>query len=41
MKLSEFWTNMDYEFGAGYARVSADVADSAEKSFRVMLTPLG
>ena len=23
MKLSEFWTNMDYEFGAGYARVLA------------------
>jgi len=25
MKLSEFWTNMDYEFGAGYARVLAGV----------------
>ena len=23
MKLSEFWTNMDYEFGAGSARVLA------------------
>ena len=23
MKLSEFWANMDYEFGAGYARVLA------------------
>ena len=23
MKLSEFWTNMDYEFGAGYDRVLA------------------
>ena len=23
MKLIEFWTNIDYEFGAGYARVLA------------------